>query len=752
MKHVQCTPESHIREVIHFGQTNFRSQQTKFGIRTDDRRRHMYIIGKTGMGKSTLLENMIIQDIRRGHGLAVADPHGDLVETILDFIPSHRINDVIYFNPSDIDYPIAFNILESVEEPHERNLVASGLVAVFKKMWADSWGPRLEYLLRNAILALLDYPGATLLGVTRMMIDKEFRKKVVVKIKDPVVKTFWLDEYTKYSTQFQVEAISPIQNKVGQFLSMSMIRNIIGQVKSSIDIRDIMDNNKILLLNLSKGRMGEDASALLGATMITKMQLAAMSRVDMNEQDRQDFYLYVDEFQNFATDSFANILSEARKYRLNLIMAHQYVEQLSETVSAAVFGNVGTLITYRIGATDAEFLAKEFVPTFDETDLVNLAKYDFYLKLMIDGVTSDPFSATGLMPIIAGPREGHRDKVIAVSRERYASERTVIEDKIARWSGVQMVETDPKAPVTRDEDGFKSNCSNCKKETYTKFEPDGVRPIFCADCLQLFKDGKLDRDAAIAKAKKENQQARSKQGGDPTKSVSSSNITHSQKSSPQKKSSHASKSDKAKHSPRPAAPERTDTSRPLSQAEVSLAEALSAMSPVNFNGNAAPEKNQSTKHADKPQPQEKASVTKTIGPKKNNQKITTSKQSLSPKAKSDKASTQQTKVSASNQTKSQQSGNVQKQPLVAKVKPNTVPAQEEVAEISLSALRKPQKKRVRSQAHNTQQHENKKNNKQVLSKHRVALAQPSTTNTSPPKSSPAKPAEPISPGSTITFE
>ncbi|MGB0757629.1 MAG: type IV secretion system DNA-binding domain-containing protein [Patescibacteria group bacterium] len=481
-------------QIVYFGHTNFRNNQVKFGIKTDDRRRHMYVIGKTGMGKSTLLENMVIQDIRMGHGVAYVDPHGDTVEKLLNYIPSSRINDVVYFNPSDNDFPIAFNVLESVDDPMKKNLVASGLIAVFKKLWADSWGPRLEYLLRNAILALLDYPGATLLGVTRMMVDKEFRKKVIAKIKDPVVKSFWVDEYSKYNNSFQVEAISPIQNKVGQFLSMSLIRNIVGQVKSSIDIRDIMDNKKILLLNLSKGRIGEDASALLGAMMITRMQLAAMSRVDIKEDDRKDFYLYVDEFQNFATDSFANILSEARKYRLNLVMAHQYIEQLSEAVRAAVFGNVGTLVTFRVGAEDAEFLGKEFTPTFNETDLVNLAKYDLYLKLMIDGVTSDPFSATGIPPELGEMQDGHRDKIVKVSRERYATGREVIEDKIARWSGVDdSVIEGGEGGEKSEEEGFHSPCSVCGKDVVTKFQPDGVRPVFCDEHLKAFKEGKIDR-------------------------------------------------------------------------------------------------------------------------------------------------------------------------------------------------------------------------------------------------------------------
>lgn len=423
------------QKITPFAETNFRSQRRRFGIKIDDRRRHMYVIGKTGMGKSTLLENMIISDIRDGHGLAVVDPHGDLVEKIIDYIPANRINDVVYFNPADIDFPIAFNALESVDSAH-RHLVASGMIGVFKKIWADSWGPRLEYVLRNTILSLLEYPGSTILGITRLLVDNKYRKKVVAKISDPILKTFWLDEYASYSSQFRTEAISPIQNKVGQFLSSSIIRNIVGQTKSSIDMREVMDSGKILLMNLAKGRIGEDNSKLLGAMMITKLQLAAMSRVDMPEEERPDFFLFVDEFQNFATESFANILSEARKYHLDLIIAHQYIEQLDEIVRAAVFGNVGTLICFRVGAADGEFLEKEFDPTFTPTDLVNLAKYEMYLKLMIDGMASEPFSARGLPPIQTQSTDGHRTKIINVSRERYATPRAVVEEKIMRWSGL----------------------------------------------------------------------------------------------------------------------------------------------------------------------------------------------------------------------------------------------------------------------------------------------------------------------------
>ncbi|KKS69709.1 MAG: hypothetical protein UV40_C0016G0001, partial [Parcubacteria group bacterium GW2011_GWA1_42_7] len=271
-----------------FGETDFRNQKRRFGIKEDDRRRHMYIIGKTGTGKTTLLENMAIQDIQNGHGIAIVDPHGEFAEKMLDFVPSSRINDVIYFNPADLDFPIAFNAIETVDAEH-RHLVASGLVGVFKKIWAETWGPRLEYLLRNAILALLEYPGATLLGVMRLLVDKTYRQKVMDKVTDPVVKSFWVDEFSKYKGNFEVEAIAPIQNKVGQFLTNPLIRNIVGQTKSSINIREIMDSEKIFIMNLSKGKIGEDTSNLLGAMLITRLQLAAMSRVDIPEDERKDF-------------------------------------------------------------------------------------------------------------------------------------------------------------------------------------------------------------------------------------------------------------------------------------------------------------------------------------------------------------------------------------------------------------------------------------------------------------------------------
>ncbi|MFA5020872.1 MAG: type IV secretion system DNA-binding domain-containing protein [Patescibacteria group bacterium] len=433
-------PEANNKDNITiFGATNYRHQLRPFGIKRDDRRRHMYIIGKTGMGKTTLLENLIISDIINGEGCCYIDPHGDTAEKILDFIPPNRINDVVYMNPADTSFPIAFNIMEAVEETH-KHLIASGIVSVFKKQFAESWGPRLEYILRNTIMALLDYPGSTLLGVMRILVEKDYRDKVVEKIKDPVVRSFWVNEFTKWNDRVLQEVISPIQNKVGQFLSNFLIRNIVGQVKSTIDLRDIMDNQKILILNLAKGRIGEDTMQLLGSMIVTKLYMAAMSRVEIPEEERKDFYLYVDEFQNFATDSFSNILSEARKYRLNLVVAHQYIEQLPEEVSAAVFGNVGTLICFRTGAADAERLVLEFTPFFEEEDLVNLPAFAIYLKLMIDGVSSDPFSADTLPPLFGDYRTDSREKVIQVSRERYANSRATVEDKINRWSGMDLAE------------------------------------------------------------------------------------------------------------------------------------------------------------------------------------------------------------------------------------------------------------------------------------------------------------------------
>ncbi|MFA6547673.1 MAG: type IV secretion system DNA-binding domain-containing protein [Candidatus Magasanikbacteria bacterium] len=436
-------------EVNYFGLANYRNQNRKFGIKLDDRRRHMYVVGKTGMGKTTLLENMVLNDIYAGHGVGYIDPHGDTAEKILDYIPANRINDVVYFNPGDLDYPIGFNILETIR-PEQKHLVASGLMGVFKKIWPDVWSSRMEYILNNTILALLDFPGTTLLGINRLLADADYRRRVVNNTKDPVIKAFWQTEFANYNDKYKQEAVAPIQNKIGQFLSASVIRNIVAQVKSRIDIREIMDEKKIFIMNLSKGRIGEDNSRLLGGMLVTKIQLSAMERVDMPEAKRPDFFFYVDEFQNFATEAFANILSEARKYRLDLIMAHQYMEQLEEEVLAAVIGNVGSIITFRVGSTDAEILAKEFIPTFVEEDLVNLPKFHIYLKLMIDGVASRPFSALTLPPIAQST--GSMEKVVKVSRERYAVSRDTIEGKIAKWSGMVIIPGDEAGDLEVDAD------------------------------------------------------------------------------------------------------------------------------------------------------------------------------------------------------------------------------------------------------------------------------------------------------------
>lgn len=499
----------HEHEVTLFAETNFRGHRRAFGIKTDDRRRHMYVIGKTGMGKTTLLENMVLADIMAGHGVCYVDPHGDTAQNLLDFIPPHRINDVVYFNPSDMEFPIGFNILE-ITDPAKKHLVGAGLMAVFKKMWPDVWSPRMEYILLNTVLALLDVPGSTLLGINRLLVDADYRKRVIALIQDPVVKTFWVKEFAAFSEKYRTEAIAPVQNKVGQFLSANIIRNIVAQVKSTIDVRDIMDNRKILIVNLSKGLLGEENMRLLGGMIVTRLQLAAMERVDMPEADRQDFYLYIDEFQNFATDSFKNILSEARKYRLSLTVAHQYVEQLDESVAAAIFGNVGTLITFRVGAPDSLVLENEFAPQFTAEDLVNLKKYDIYLKLMIDGASSAPFSATTLAPIAT--RTGSAEKVARVSRERYARPRSEVEDKVLRWSGMgssdenvmldvseegepitekirQLEESSPKiaAPVLPEKaqkPTWEIPCSVCGKVQKLTFEPDRSRPWFCKEDLE----------------------------------------------------------------------------------------------------------------------------------------------------------------------------------------------------------------------------------------------------------------------------
>jgi CxxC-x17-CxxC domain-containing protein len=474
------------RDITYFAKTNFRNSDNVFGIKRKDRRQHMYVLGKSGTGKSVLLSNLIIQNIENGEGVCVVDPHGELVEEILHLIPDHRVKDIIYFNPADTEFHVGFNVIQ-LDDPKYKHLVASGLMGIFTKIWANAWSSRMEYILNNAILALLDTPGTTLLGIPRLLVDKDYRQMIIGNLKDPVVKAFWVHEYEQWREQFRNEAIAPIQNKVGQFLSTSIIRNVVGQQKSTIDIFKIMNEGKIFLVNVSKGRIGEDNSALLGGMIITKIQLAAMERVRIPEDERKDFYLYVDEFQNFATDSFANILSEARKYRLNLTVAHQYTAQLENKdgskVRDAVFGNVGTMIIFRVGADDAEFLEKEFEPEFTAQDLVNLPNYHIYLKLMIDGVTSRPFSANTLPPMKIDASLGVREKIIDSSRKLYTRPRQVVENEILKWSG--MLQT------SDGESKYKADCSNCGKIAMVPFEPKEGKPVYCRDCMYKIKSGEL---------------------------------------------------------------------------------------------------------------------------------------------------------------------------------------------------------------------------------------------------------------------
>jgi len=517
--------------VTYIGKCNFRGNERVFGVKKKDRRQHMYVIGKTGVGKSALLKNMALQDIRAGRGIGIVDPHGEFVQEVLEQIPASRINDVVYFDPVDADFPIGFNILE-VPDVKYKHLVVSDLLGIFTKIWANVWSARMEYILQNCILALIDTPGTTLLGIPRILVDKEYRQKIVANVSDPVVRSFWTQEYETWRDQFRNEAIVPIQNKVGQFLNTGFVRNIVGQPTSSLNIPEIMNSGKILLVNVSKGKIGEDNSALLGAMIITKIQLAAMERVRIPEDERVDFYLYVDEFQNFATDSFAAILSEARKYRLNLFIAHQYVGQLVTDVSTkvrdAVFGNVGTMISFRVGATDAEFLEKEFEPEFMMQDLINLPNYHIYLKLMVDGVTSRAFSASTLPPLKYDTEPNISERIIAASRRQYSRNREEVEVQITEWSsggGVQSIgqgsgqsgapragqggfrsEGQAKNPSSSGSQGFynkssgagtgavelfEAQCWNCGKTAQVPFKPDGKRPVYDQDCLKKIAEGKL---------------------------------------------------------------------------------------------------------------------------------------------------------------------------------------------------------------------------------------------------------------------
>jgi len=425
--------ESTKDDMILIGETNFRDKTTKFGILNgEDRLRHFYVVGKTGSGKSQLFENMVVQDIAQGHGVCFIDPHGSAIEKILKRIPKERINDVCLIDPSDEEYPIGLNIIESDPKGKKNNLKASGILSAFKRQFGDSWGPRLEYLLNYSLLTLANAPGTTMLSVVRLLTDKNYRKFLVHSATDPVVRQFWDKEYPELEKSgIGPEAVSPIQNKVGRFLSNPLIRNILGQKNSTVNIEEMMNNEKILLINLSKGKIGEDNSNLLGSLIIDTIQFYALKREEIKEEDRKPFYLYVDEFQNFATDSFASILSESRKYGLSLHLTHQYTKQLPETIKDAILGNVGTIMALTLGAQDASDLAPEFAPTFTDKDLVNQERYSFYIKQQIEGFQSSPYSGKTLAP--EKPPIDYSKEIKEASRKRYGVPKWYVEEKINRW-------------------------------------------------------------------------------------------------------------------------------------------------------------------------------------------------------------------------------------------------------------------------------------------------------------------------------
>ena len=426
------------------GNTTYRSNKVMFGLKNaDDRLRHMYLIGKSGTGKSTLLETMIAQDIADGAGVGVLDPHGETIEKVLERIPENRIKDVIYFDPSDTERPLGLNLLE-MSDPSQKNLMASGLVAAIKQHFDYSWGPRLEYLLNYAILTLLDVPGTTMLGITRLMEDQNYQNFILHQVKDPLVKRFWDKEFKemKGNQKLVTEAIAPIQNKVNRFLASTTIRNILGQRNSTLNLWEAMNEGKILLMNLSKGKIGADNANLLGALLVSRIQFFALQRANIPYEKRRPFYLYVDEFQNFATGSFEEFLSESRKYKLGLYLTHQFTAQLPETLLKAVFGNVGTIATFALGAPDAKVLEGEFAPYFNSEDIISLERFYIYIKLMVDGMTSHPFSARILVPWedpnFIVPKTPNKEKVIQYSRETYGVDRSYVEGKINKWVETQF--------------------------------------------------------------------------------------------------------------------------------------------------------------------------------------------------------------------------------------------------------------------------------------------------------------------------
>ncbi|MCF7846504.1 MAG: type IV secretory system conjugative DNA transfer family protein [Candidatus Gracilibacteria bacterium] len=442
----RCEPPSDLpvdtkdSEISFFGETNFHGRRIPFGIRRSDRRRHLYTVGKSGSGKSKLLELLIQNDIKSGKGIGVLDPHGDLVDNVLRCIPENRLKDVVVFDPSDMEYPICFNPLAEVP-PELKIRVTIGFIEIFKKLFGANWTPRLEHVLRYTTLALLDTPGTTILSILKMLTDKNYRQTIVRNIQDNVVKNFWVNEFAGWSEKFDNEAITPLLNKVGQFVSTNMIRNIVGQPENKVDFRDIMDNQKIVLMKVSKGILGEENAALMGSLAITKIYQAAMSRADTPEADRIDFYFYVDEFQNFATDTFDEILSEARKYRLDLTIAHQFLGQLSPKIRTTVFGNVGSMVTFRVGGEDAKLLEEEYTPRVRERDIINLAMRNFYCKMSVDGELREAFSGRTLN--MQFPEKSFAAECIEHSRKTYCRPLHEVEQILQQWEEGKY---DPKNP------------------------------------------------------------------------------------------------------------------------------------------------------------------------------------------------------------------------------------------------------------------------------------------------------------------
>lgn len=423
-----------------FGQTNYRNDGKVFGIKRIDRRRHLYVVGKTGSGKSRLLELLLIADIQNGEGCCLLDPHGDLADELLRFVPKDRIKDVVYINPTDRDFPIGFNPLERVEDYEARQHLSVFFIAIFKKLFAATWNPQMEHLIRYITLALLETSDSNILGIPRILSDTSYRQRVVMQIKDPVVKSFWTNEFSSFNEKFSNEAVIPILNKVGQFISNPIVRNMIGQQKNALNFEKFMNEGKIVLINISKGKLGDDNAALLGSMFITKIQQAALARAKMNEEDRRDFYFYVDEFQNFATDAFSSILSEARKYHLDLTIAHQYIAQLPEEVKATAFGNVGSMIVFAVGGDDASYLSKEFAPTFSPNDMINLNVREMYIKMSVDGKLTTPFSAVTLN--VPKPTFDYSIEIVDTSRTTYGQNRVSVENEINRWTSGAVEKVD----------------------------------------------------------------------------------------------------------------------------------------------------------------------------------------------------------------------------------------------------------------------------------------------------------------------